>query len=432
MRAANVANPVSIAAKGKGYSALVKRARSINERYGFTATKMDRALELFTTVLHDYGCSASFPITASVLARHDSVVEKYQARNIEFAVHGLFHIDYSQLSMDEQNNHIRRARQIFAQKRICVTGFRCPYLRWNDNTLAAAASQGLSYDSSQVLHWVVGEHLTEDYQHVLKFYRAKSANDYPALPRIINGVVQIPYCVPDDEALIERLQLSDAQAISEIWMAILKQTHELGELFTLGLHPERIGLLHEPLTSVLARARSLWPKVWIARLDEIADWWRARSQASFEVISEADDVFHIHVVGPPGTTVLARHVTIQAPVEPWQDNFCRVRGTSFHFRASKQPCVGLSPDSDPALFVFLRQLGYWVEAADDSRACSIYLRQLHFAPEDERLLISRLACSEEPLICLARWPDAAQSALCISGDIDALTLWDYGVRLFGK
>jgi peptidoglycan/xylan/chitin deacetylase (PgdA/CDA1 family) len=429
-----MANPVSIAAKGKGYSALFKRGRAISGRYGLTAAKMDRALELFVSTLQEYDCGASFPITATALARHGPVIEKYLAQNIEFAIHGLFHVDYSQLSSDDQYWHIKRARQIFHGQKIQPSGYRCPYLRWNDDTLAAVANNELSYDSSQALHWdVVEGYASEEYEHVLSFYGARSANDYPALPKIIGKIVQIPYCIPDDEALIERLKLGNTQAMSDIWLTILCQSYELGELFTLGLHPERIGLLQRPLADALAEARSLSPKVWVARLDEIMRWWRARSQATFEIVEAGGDgVFHMRINGPPGTTVLARNVEIRASDEPWHNGFSRVLGTSFHFRASKRPCVGLSPDSDPGLLDFLKQQGYWVDISPEVQAYSIYLHQAQFSSEDERPMLRRLAHSEAPLIRLGRWPDGAQSAMCITGDIDALTLWDYGLRFLGN
>jgi peptidoglycan/xylan/chitin deacetylase (PgdA/CDA1 family) len=429
-----VANPVSIAAKGKGYSALFKRGRAISGRYGLTAAKMDRALELFVSTLQAYDCGASFPITASALARHGPVIAKYLAQNIEFAIHGLFHVDYSQLSSDDQYRHIKRARQIFHEEKIQPSGFRCPYLRWNDDTLTAVTDNDLSYDSSQALHWdVANEYLTQDYQHVLDFYKAKSASDYPALPKVVGKVVRIPYCVPDDEALIERLKLNDTQAMSDIWLAILMQTYELGELFTLGLHPERIGLLNRSLADALAKARRLLPMVWVARLDEITQWWCARSQATFEVVEAGEgNVFHMRINGPPGVIVLARNVDIRASVKPWHSGFDRVLGTSFHFRASKRPCIGLSPDSDPGLLDFLKQQGYWVEVSPEDQAYSVYLSQAQFPAEEERPLLNRLAHSDVPLIRLGRWPDGAQSALCITGDIDALTIWDYGLRFLGN
>jgi peptidoglycan/xylan/chitin deacetylase (PgdA/CDA1 family) len=429
-----VAHPISIAAKGKGYSALFKRAHAISERYGLTPAKMDRALGLFISVLQDYDCGASFPITASALARHGAVIEKYQAQNIEFPIHGLFHVDYTKLTGSEQSRHIHQARQIFHREKIRPTGFRCPYLRWNDDTLAAVARNDLSYDSSQALHWdVVEGYSSEEYEHVLGFYGARPANDYPALPKVIGQVVQIPYCIPDDEALIERLKLGNTQAMSDMWLAILRQSYELGELFTLGLHPERISLLQQPLADVLAEARRLWPKVWVARLDEIMQWWRARSQATFEIVEAGgDSVFHMRINGAPGTTVLARNVEIGASDKPWHNGFSRVLGTSFHFRASNRPCIGLSPDSDPGLLDFLKQQGYLAEISSEVQRYSIHLNQAQFTSEDERPLLRRLAHSEAPLIRLGRWPDGAQSAMCVTGDIDALTLWDYGLRFLGN
>lgn len=426
-------NPIAIAAKGKGYSALARRMRTIGKRYSLNAAKFDRALQLLVSVLHKYDCGASFPITASTLARHGRLIEKYQAQNVEFAIHGLFHVDYSQLPLDEQCSHIERAQQIFQRQEINLAGFRSPYLRWNDDTLTAVANSHLDYDSSQSIYWeVAGGQDIPGYRHVLAFYRAQSANEYPALPRMVKKIIQIPYCLPDDEALIERLKISGVQAMSDIWLTILERTYESGELFTLGLHPERSSLLHEPLASVLARARSLSPKVWIARLDEVARWWRAHSQAAFEIVAERDDVFQLTVHGPPGTTVLARNVEVRAPTTLWENSFDRIMATSFQFRASKRPCIGLSPDSDPRLLDFLRQQGYWVETSSEDQAYSIYLKESRFAAEDKRPLLRQLDQSDAPLIRLGRWPDGARSALCISGDIDAMTLCDYGLRMLGR
>ena len=36
-----------------------------------------------------------------------------------------------------------------------------------------------------------------------------------------------------------------------------------------------------------------------------------------------------------------------------------------------------------------------------------------------------------PLLRLGRWPGGAKSALAVTGDVDALTIWDYALRFFG-
>jgi hypothetical protein len=81
---------------------------------------------------------------------------------------------------------------------------------------------------------------------------------------------------------------------------------------------------------------------------------------------------------------------------------------------------------------FLRQQGYLVEVANGDRLCSIRLDQTDLAEREERKLLARLEQEQGPLLRLGRWPDGARSALSITGDIDALTLWDYGLRFLGR
>ena len=96
------------------------------------------------------------------------------------------------------------------------------------------------------------------------------------------------------------------------------------------------------------------------------------------------------------------------------------------------PFVGLSPLASPKLADFLRQQGYIVEISEESQLYSHYFDQAEFIAEQERPLLAQIERSDRPLVRLGRWPDGARSALSITGDIDALTLWDYGLRLFGK
>jgi peptidoglycan/xylan/chitin deacetylase (PgdA/CDA1 family) len=426
-------NSIAFAARAKGPLALLKRTHSITKRYGLTPTEMDRALHLFAQTLGRFNCGASFPLTAVALKRNHNMITKYPDQNIEFAVHGYTHIDYSQLPLEEQLTHLRRACEVFAAAGVKAVGFRCPYLRWSADTLTALKQQELVYDSSQALAWDVLDNIeTEAYHRVLDFYSAQSATDHPALPQLIDNLVRIPYCLPDDEALVDRLQLTDTKPMTKIWLEILRHTYELGELFTLGLHPERITLCEEPLRAVLSQARSLSPSVWIARLDEIATWWHSRTAATYQVIKEAGNSFRLIVNGPPGTTILARSVTVKAPTEPWANGYQRVLSNNFVFQAHKMPFIGLPSDSPSALTNFLQQQGYLVGSGVDAQSCAFFLDRTHFTSEDERPLLIQVEKGVWPLVRLARWPDGAQSALSVTGDIDALTLWDYALRVFGS
>jgi peptidoglycan/xylan/chitin deacetylase (PgdA/CDA1 family) len=423
-------NPLAIAAKGKGPLKMIERAGAISSRYGLTSSKMDRVLAHFTAILKQHDCRATFPITAAALARSRGIVEKYQAHNIEFSVHGYYHIDHSRLSLDEQVTYLSRARRLFEERGITCNGFRCPYLRWGQSTIAAVSQCGFGYDSSQALAWDVVKGIeTESYERVLGFYGAVSAAQYPALPRWDNGLVRIPYCLPDDEALIDRFQLKAAEPMSRLWLDMLARIYQLGELFTLALHPERIYLCQASLIETLRHARTLAPQVWFARLDEIARWWRARRESAVTITDSDDGELHLSVRGPAGVTLLARGVEIEAPTTNWDGVYRRLGATECRMRVGRRPFIGVSSTSAQYLTSFLQQQGYIVEQTDDPAAHPFYLHRPVFGYEDERPLLAQIEGGAFPLVRMGRWPYGARSALCVTGDIDALTIWDYALRL---
>lgn len=426
-------NPIAIAIQGKGFANFLRRGVSITRHYGPTPRKMHRALDRFTALLHRYECPATFPITALALHRHPQRIQQYAAEGFEFAIHGHRHVDHAQLSLAEHLDELAQAQRICEDAEIPARGFRGPYLHATADTLTALIRRDLVYDSSQGLAWdVLDGRETPAYREGLKFYGALSAEVYPSLPVMADGLVRLPYSLPDDEALIERLPLETSAQMNAPWLAILDRTHALGELFVLGLHPERIAMCERPLEAVLIEARQRMPAVWIAHLDEIADWWRARASAEIEITEAGADQRHVVVNAPPGTTILVRSVAVDVPTMPWADSYRRVTASAFTIRAANRPFIGLSPDAPPALADFLRQQGHIVQTGDEAQGYSYYLERTAFPAEHQRPLVAEIEETDKPLVRLGRWPDGARSALAITGDIDALTLWDYGLRFLGK
>ncbi len=430
---------IAFAARAKGPFALLKRARSIANRYGLTPAKMDQALRLFVQILQRFDCGASFPLTTVVLKRNSDMIAKYLDQNIEFAVHGYTHMDYTQLAPEEQLAHLHRACETFAVAGIKANGFRSPYLCRGSHLYAAIEAAGFSYVSNQPIMWDVldtdalAPSAYANYKRAIAFYDPWHASERPSLPQLCNQLVEIPVSLPDDEILLDRLGGETNGLVEKTWRRILSKSYQRGELFAIQLHPERIDRCVDGLSAVLIEARALVPSVWLARLDEIAAWWRARTAATVDVRKVDGGALRLSVTGPPGTTILVRGVGVLEPAEPWTDGYLQIKDTTATtLYCEQRPFIGVSPGSPPALADFLRQQGYIVQTAADGRPYAFYVDQTDFAATDELSLLAQIENNNFALIRLGRWPHGARSALAVSGDIDALTIWDYGLRFLGR
>ncbi len=412
---------------------MLSRVGSLTRRYGFTNKKMDSQLAQLIDLLREFDCQATLPVTATALARHTTLARKIQSEGIELAVHGFAHIDYSQLSLEQQIAHFHQARQIFENAGVKVTGFRSPYLRSNSDTVSALKDCGFSYDSSPALVWDVAKKRETDlFQHVISFYGAKSASNFPSIPQIDNGVVRIPYCLPDDEALIERLKLTNKTEMENIWLAMLENIYTAGELFTVGLHPERVSLCKDALRALLMKARQLSPRVWIARLDEVAEWYQELGKAFMIAQAQDEGGFNIKIHAPSRAVIFFRSMKIRASNKPWAKGYQQILSNEFIIPNTEKPWIGLPPQRPEPLELFLRHQGFLTEISTEPAQFSYYFDQTTFKPEDERTLLSTLEDENIPLLRLGRWPEGAQAALAVTGDVDAFTLWDYGMRIINR
>lgn len=427
-------SPITVALSGKGAFNFLQRGASLLGRYGLTAERLGRELQSFVNLARQFDARPTFPITAAVLVRHPQLIRRLHAEGVEFCIHGYFHVDHAALSLQAQRRQLSAAVRAFEKAGIVVRGFRAPYLRWNADTLTVLRELGLSYDASQGLAWdVLPGREPPAYRRVLGFYRAYPAAAKLSLPSLHAGLVRIPYSLPDDEALIERLQFASATAPTALWLAMLRRTVALGELLTLGLHPERSSLLLQPLRAVLEAATACSPPVWLARLDEIASWWRERAAVQIRLETLSERRFRVTVTGPRAATLLLRNAIPAAPAVRWADGYVQVLATSFEVETATPPVVGVAPDVSADVADFLREQGYLVVASVAGEGCAYWIgEQPHFSPDMQRTLVEKIEASSCPLVRLGRWPAGARSALALTGDIDALTIWDYGLRFLER
>jgi len=428
--------PRTIAAS-RGCGNLLQRCVSVSRRFGLSPTKIEAKLNRYVDVTEKLGCVPTFPVTAVLVKRHPEVIRRLCNRGVELAIHGYVHTDYKSVCLEEQLRHFNKAITIFDSYRIPFSGFRAPFLRVNSETIEALSKLKLAYDSSRSIVWDVLDNYDRsqkpwrDYTRLLDFYQPLEAGSYLSLPRFENGLVEIPVSIPDDEALVDRLNMHEAKEISRVWEKIFLRTYDRGELFTLQLHHERIGLCAGALEAVIRRARELDPPVWIASLKEIAQWWRERKGFAFEVHAMGSGRWRVKADCSERATVLVRNCLSNDPTTNWDGAYRSIDARDFSVSSPLSPFIGVGPNCSQDVVRFLGSEGFAVEVSDRPQDYGIYLDSLpDFRQSDEKPLCDLIDNSACPLIRYWRWPEKAKSALAITGDIDSITLIDFVIRVF--
>ncbi|MFX0200733.1 MAG: polysaccharide deacetylase family protein, partial [Candidatus Hodarchaeota archaeon] len=376
------------------------------------------------------GVISTFPITSKILERYPELIKKFSKQNIEFAVHGHNHLDYTQLTRKEALGEIRKAVGAFRTHGIQFSGFRFPYLKWDTNSLEIIRNSGFfKWDSSHTILWDVvdnalfSERDLRNYQLMLRQYNYKSSSNWLCLPKLKDDFTEIPVSLPDDD-LLERLGLRDSKAVTEIWVAILHKTHSRGELFTLQLHPERILVLEDSLKSIIQIAKELQPGVWIASMNDICNWWREKEGFSIQVENKANFQYQVNANCSAKATLLVR--SNHLPGDEFYNGYKLIDGRRFFINSRKRPVVGIPKNSPHELIGFLKNESFIFEMSEEKNKYSVYLDSFHnFSEKDEKKALEIIHASDQPLIRFWRWPNECKSCLAITGDIDSITLYDF-------
>jgi peptidoglycan/xylan/chitin deacetylase (PgdA/CDA1 family) len=402
---------------------LVPRLWKVSRAYGLTTTRYDLLLRRYESILQRHAAPATFPVTAVALRRHPGIMRRLADSPIELAVHGLTHIDHSKLDFPSQVRRMLAAIRIFQEAGFSPHGFRCPYLWWNEHTAPAAHRAGFTYVSNQVFLW-----REFDRENVRKLYHAHQNQGNSSLPRTRAGIVEMPVAIPDDFLLADRLSLS-IEEISRIWSGLLEDLTSQGGMLALQLHPELISRCGEPLDRVLRDARATGD-VWISTLDEVARWWRLKREFSASVDSE-DRGFRVTIRVPRGAVATIR--------DGRRANSRRAAKTALRFGEGIHsvftpivPLVAVPDETPDDAVLALRERGYVCRKTRDPslHAARLTAEDLRQNTVDD--WSRRIQATDCPLLELHPWPVGKRSALCVTGDIDAVTLWDQAWRLAGR
>lgn len=417
----------------KSFFNLFLRILKILERYGLSCKKMESNMNIYVAILKKYGVVPTLPLTANVLGKHPVLIRQLADNGIEFAVHGYKHIDYSQLSAKDLSLHLKKAIEIFRMHNIQVSGWRFPYLKYNNNFSHTFKNNLFEWSSNQSILWDVDKQIKNlsqnslEYQTMLDQYNSKHSGNYISLPRHLNGVLEIPVSLPDDDLLIDRLGISDEKVITKIWSEILEQTYSRGELFTLQLHPERISQCKAALEKLLKISKASEPKIWIASLDAICDWWKEKDNFTVRITDKNESGYKVEFNCSPRATLLVRSSDLKK--EKFYNDYKVVNENTFWIKSQRRPVVGIPEDSPEQLSNFLKNEGIIFEKAANTENYSIYLKKIkNFSTEDEITILNEIHSTKLPLVRFWRWPGGCRSALSITGDIDALTSVDFFSR----
>ena len=414
-------------ARDKTY--IAARGQKIVRRYGITSSKAQERLVACVESLASYGCFPTFPTPGRVLRRSPEFFRELQRAGSELAVHGYDHVDFRRLSVEEARAQFTRAIETFTNAGIDITGFRCPYLSFTDRLLDAVPTDVLQYGSNDAIVWGVraddvmagGDGLLRGLRDL---YQAKSADSNVAVPRFKGPLLELPASLPDDLQLYDGLALGE-EGVTSTWSDVFRRTNARGELFTALFHPEAFAEVRTPLEHLLREARSETPGVWIARLREINEWWREKARFSWELGSSS-----IALHCSDRATILVLELDVNDATRPWRGRYRVLDGRRVDLGNGPYPLLGLAPGVPEEVGAFLRDQGYLVYEGEDRTRCTVVIGPSTVsAVANEVELLDHVESSEGPLVRFWRWPNEAGSALSITGDLDALSLVDYGLRL---
>lgn len=423
---------------GNGYSftkhikvfKLPLRLLSIMKNYGFSGKKFKKRFQSYLDLINKHNTVATFAITANSLRKNSQFIKNADGQNIEFAIHGYKHVDYSQLNFPEHLRHIEKAVNIFNENKINFEGFRCPYLRYNDNTFDVLNMYSILWDNSSGIYWEV----LDDYQfkfskyyHFVKFLsqcHIKAADKFVSIPKFVNNIVEIPVSLPDDELLTKCLKIKNKELLSNIWINILQQTFKRGELFTVQLNPERIKYYDRAIHDLIYISNKLKPKVWLTSLKNIAEWWKEKRGFSLEIDKVGAHKYKVRVDCSERAMVLIK--TKGDNRRRFYKNYGIIKRRKFTLKSPRLPIVGVPQNSNFYLTAFLKNEGFLCERGNTALDYSVYLHDFaNFKEGDEMKVLRRIDRCRYPIIRFWRWPEGHRSAMAITSEIDGITIKDF-------
>lgn len=408
----------------RGPAFVWQRGLRLLDRYGFSTRKAAERAGRCLRRMIELGCRPTFFVPGMVADRHPELIRGLAAEGANLGVHSYNHIDLRSIPPQEAVRQLKKGWDALAGLEVKATGFRCPYLSFNEAILPVLPAETFLYSSNQAVSCPTGLAGEGTVLEVVdRFYTPARSQELARLPYRRGGLLEIPVCVPDDIQLLDGYKVRPDR-LGAVWVDMLREITAQGELFNLMFHPELADLCAGAFAELLGEAARPESGVWITDLEEIARWWQERIKFK-ALVSREGTGWHLRLACSPRVTIVATGMP-QAAFAPPQNQSLREISLP-----DPLPGIALAPDVAEADAEFLKDLGYLTWRTSNPSFYALHLNQHALERFGNRRELSDwiLTCPA-PLLRVGAWPDGKKAALAVTGDLDALSLIDYSARLW--
>ncbi|HRK39439.1 MAG TPA: polysaccharide deacetylase family protein [Burkholderiaceae bacterium] len=244
----------------------------------------------FAQHLEKIGVKGTFYVLTSVAIKHPEIVKDLMNRGHEIAYHADVHVGFRGLKSSEQEARIinmkNELRKIIGSQATKATGFRAPTESYDTTTEQLLRKHG-------ILHHAADPNASQDR---LPFFSTAENNLGPE-----KALVVLPRTQHDDISF--RRQNRTTAQVSEAIAHDLDLVIKGGALGLLSVHSQNYvdgALMQQTMGAYMDKVAGYKDRLWVARGDQIADWWRKRALAEIKT-TQKDKKIHLEMeVKQPG------------------------------------------------------------------------------------------------------------------------------------
>jgi len=208
------------------------------------------------------GVKTTYNIRTNSAEKYSKVLSNLNAKNSEFAIYGDSHHLFSEQSVNKQAKRMRNAVNFLLRFEYNPTGFRPPQLTYDDNTIEAVKTIGLTYIAAD-------NNPDRDYPR----YTPKDQSQ-----ELDAGLVFFPKSELNDYDIIHKFHQTETDSIANLMLQDFTRINDVGGLYKFNYSNQALSVSQlESVAGSVIKDAQRESDLWIATSGEIADWVRKRA-----------------------------------------------------------------------------------------------------------------------------------------------------------